>query len=141
MNQVSYVGVVSVQVPTPALFCIALAMFLLTALFWLLFFLWWRKARKANKPRVQLVESVKISPEIFIENGRFMLQGLDWQWLADQRAGYRCPACHGFEDITLRLYKYVPATGKVFLIAQHTCNHPHAEGIATDPSLDAVGGK
>ena len=124
-----------IQIPTLLLFGAALGMLMLTGLFWLLF-----ARRKAHKPHMQFVESTKIMPEIFIEDGHFMLQGRDWQWIADQQVGYRCPCCKGFEELLLRLYRYVPANGKVFLIAQHNCEHPHAEGIATDPSLDAIGG-
>lgn len=123
-------GIVTFFVPTPLIFCIALAIFLLTGFFWLLFALWWKRQRQEqqqDRPAapvpVRMIESVKTIQEIYIHDGRFMLQGIDWQWLADQPVSYICPRCGLPDDITLRLYLYVPS-GHIFLIGKHACTQP-----------------
>lgn len=115
-------GMVIVTVPTPALAALALAVLLLSALFWLCFALWWRRTRKTfRQTRATLFKAApQVTQEIFIDEDGFSLLGPRWQWTGNVPIDYGCPECGGRVKTVLRQY-YNRESRQTYSLMRHGC--------------------
>lgn len=127
MNSID-IGVAVVGIPMPLLFVVSIALFLLTALAWIAFYLWWKRERKrATSTRAILLESApKLVQEIFVDRDSFTLLGADWCRMEDIPIDYGCPICE--RRIRTNLQQHYHSSGDTYSIMRHTCA----------PSLDTL---